>query len=258
MIKTIVAFAAAVAAVSASGPAGARSLAAIKDSGTLGLCAHPNSLPFASKDGKRHGFQVELADALAHRLGVALAEDWVISRYDLFRANCDVVMDAIADQKAQEDSGLSLSRPYRLSGVALAVRADDRSISRLGDLKRDKRVGVLTSSIAEMTLNKRGIAVTPGLFEDELLAMLATHEVDAAAVTPTSAGYYNLTHRNGRVRLIYAFDGEPDLSWNVAVGMRRPDDALQQAVDGAITRMLADGTIKRIYARYGTEMQPPR
>jgi polar amino acid transport system substrate-binding protein len=258
VIRSIVAFTALLAAASAATPAGARSLAAVKDSGTLGLCAHPNSLPFASKDGKRRGFQVELAEALAHRLGVALSEDWVISRYDLFRANCDVVMDAIADPEAQEDSGLRLSRPYRRSGVALAVRADDRTISGIEDLKGGKGVGVLSSSIAEMTLDKRGITVTPGLFEDELLAMLGTHEVDAAAVTPTSAGYYNLTHRKGRVRLIYAFDGEPDLSWNVAVGMRRPDDQLQQAIDEAIARMLADGTIKRIYARYGTALQPPR
>lgn len=257
MTKTIIAFAALVAA-SAFGPAEARSLTAIKDSGSLGLCAHPNSLPFASKDGERHGFQVELAAALAHRLGVALTQDWVISRYDLFRADCDIVMDTIADPQAQEDSGLRLSRPYRRGGVALAVLARDKTISTLDDLKRDKKVGVLTSSVAEMTLTKRGIAIIPGLFEDELLGMLAKREVDAAAVTPTSAGYYNLTHRNGRVRLIYAFDGEPDLSWDIAVGMRRPDDALRQAIDDAIAGMLADGTIRRIYAHYGIELQPPR
>ncbi|HEX7968151.1 MAG TPA: transporter substrate-binding domain-containing protein, partial [Stellaceae bacterium] len=195
-------------------PAAARSFAAVKDSGTIALCAHPNSLPFASKDSARHGFQVELAEALARRLGVSLTRDWVITSYDIFRADCDIVMDSIADRQAQEESGLRLSKPYRRSGVAIAVRADDKSIRSLGDIDAGHlRVGVLTSSIAAMKLSQHGAELVPGLFEDEMLVMLTDGEIDAAAVTPTSAGYYNLTHRRHKVRLIYPFEAEPDLSW---------------------------------------------
>lgn len=239
-------------------PASARSYDEIKQSGTLILCAHPNSLPFASKNGARHGFQVELATALAKRLGVTLTRDWVITGYDLFRAPCDVVMDSIADPQAQEDSGLKLSKPYRRSGVALAVRADDEAIHSLADLGSERKVGVLTGSIAAMTLDQRGIETLPGLFEDELLVLLAEREVDAAAVTASSAGYYNLRHPKHRVRLISVFEGDADLSWNIAVGLRRPDAALTQAVDEAMAQLVADGTVKRIYARYGVAVQPPR
>ncbi len=240
----------------AAAPAAARGLADIKSSGTIALCAHPNSLPFASKDGHLHGFQVELAEALAHQLGVSLTREWIITRYDLFRAPCDIVMDSIADPEAQEDSGLQISKPYRRSGVALALRAGDKTRS-LDDLGR-RKVGVLTSSIAAMTLDKRGIETVPGLFEDEILAMLAKGEVDAAAVTPTSVGYFNLRHPDAKLRLAYVFDNEPDLSWNVAVGMRRPDAELRQAIDTAMTHLLADGTVKRVYAHYGIELVPPR
>ena len=240
-------------------PAAARPLSQIKDSGHLALCAHPNSLPFASKDGARHGFQVELAQALAKRLGVSLTQDWVITSYDIFRADCDIVMDSIADRQAQAESGLRISKPYRRSGVAIAVRGDDKTIRSLDDLTTaHRKVGVLTSSIAAMKLSQGGAELVPGLFEDEMLTMLTDGEIDAAAVTPTSAGYYNLTHPKTKVRLIYPFDSEPDLSWNVAVGMRRPDPELLQAVDDAMTRLVADGTVKRIYARYGVELRPPR
>jgi polar amino acid transport system substrate-binding protein len=109
-----------------------------------------------------------------------------------------------------------------------------------------------------MKLDQRAIETVPDLFEEDILAMLAAGEIDAAAVTPTSAGYYNFTHPRRKVRFIPAFSDEPELSWNVAVGMRRPDAALQRAVDDALARMLADGTIKRIYARYGVELQPPQ
>ena len=246
-----------IAAVSPA-PAAARSYAEVKEGGSIALCAHPNSLPFASKGGHRHGFQVELAEALAKRLGVSLTREWVVTAIDLNRTECDIVMDSIADREAQQDSGLRLSTPYRRSGVALAVRADDKIITSLKDLGGERRVGVLAGSIAAMTLDRRGIEIVPDLFEDDLLAMLAKGEIDAAAVTPAATGYYNLTHPKRKLRLIAAFEDEPDLSWNVAVGMRRPDAALQRAIDDAISRMLADGTIRRIYARYGVELEAPK
>jgi polar amino acid transport system substrate-binding protein len=49
----------------------ARTLAEIKERGVIGLCAHPNSLPFASKTAEPPGFQIELA----RELGVSLTPD---------------------------------------------------------------------------------------------------------------------------------------------------------------------------------------
>jgi polar amino acid transport system substrate-binding protein len=250
--------AAVLALLANAGPVAARSLEDVKSSGVLGLCAHPNALPFASKDGKRHGFQVDLAEALAKELGVSLNRDWVITRYDLFRTQCDIVMDSIADVQAQAESGLQLSKPYRRSAVALAVRGNEPDIRSLDDLRGHRQVGVLASSIAAMTLDQKGIETVPALFEDEMLEMLAKGEIDAAAVTESSAGYYNLRHPKAKLRLLYVFDGEPNLAWNVAVGMRRPDDELRRAVDAALDHLIADGTVKRIYASYGIELIPPR
>jgi polar amino acid transport system substrate-binding protein len=255
-ILSTVILAAATVAVFGAAPAAARPLAAIKASGTIAVCAHPNALPFASKNGPQHGFQVDLAEALAHQLGVSLTREWVITRYDLYRAHCDIIMDSIADPEAQARSGMQLSEPYRRSGVALAVRPGDHTRS-LADLAH-RRVGVLTSSIAAMTLDKRGIDTMPGLFEDELLGMLEKREVDAAAVTPASVGYYNLRHPAAKLRLVYLFEDDPDLTWNVAVGMSKPDAALRDAINGALTRLIADGTVKRVYARYGITVQPPK
>jgi polar amino acid transport system substrate-binding protein len=48
------------------------------------------------------------------------------------------------------------------------------------------------------------------------------------------------------------------MNWNVAAGLFRPDDRLRARVDAAIEALLADGTIARIYARYGIELRPPQ
>jgi polar amino acid transport system substrate-binding protein len=76
-----------------------RSLDTIRASGVLGLCAHPNSLPFASKAGDPPGFQVELGNALARELGVFLRPDWIITEYQMRSAGCDIVLDVIADPR---------------------------------------------------------------------------------------------------------------------------------------------------------------
>jgi len=247
-----------------SGPAAtARSLQAINDRGSITMCAHPNALPFASKrGGDMPGFQVELGEAIAAQLGVSLARQWVITPIQFRRADCDIVMDAIADREAQSETGLRLSKPYYRSGVVLAVREGGDSgggarIASFRDLEGQGRVGVQVGSVASMVLNQRGVDTSPFLFEDDMMEALLHREIVAAVVSPATAGYFNLTHADRAARLIAAADADPGLSWNVAVGMIKPDARLREAVDEALDKLMADGTIVRIYARYGVVLQPP-
>jgi polar amino acid transport system substrate-binding protein len=233
----------------------ARSLEAIRERGALTLCAHPNALPFASKSDGDPGFQVEIAKAIAKQLGVSLEQHWVINSFQYRRADCDIVLDAIADRAALAEVGLRMSRPYQRSGVALAVAAKS-AIPSLADLKPGQRVGVQVGSVASMMLGKRGVGTSPFLFEDEILDALASGEIDAAAVTPAAIGWFNRTHPDAPLRRIPGFEDDPDLNWNVAVGMVSPDDQLRQGVDAALGALLADGTLARIYARYNVELQP--
>ena len=240
-----------------SGLASARSLNTIRARGALGLCAHPNSLPFASKTGDPPGFQVELGRALANELGVRLATEWIVVPSQIFRADCDIVLDTIADPQAQAEAGLQLSSPYYRGGVALAV-PHGSSVTSFGDLNDRTKVGVQVGSLAAMVLNQRHVTISPFGFEDDMLAALAAHEIDAAAVTPLSVGYYNLTHPSDTFTIVPPDEAQQDLVWNEAVGMRQPDDKLREAIDAALARLRGDGTIDKIYAGYGIALSPPR
>ncbi len=233
-----------------------RSLEAIGQRGSLAVCAHPNALPYSSKRGPLPGFQIELAEALAERLGVSLARHWVINSFQYRRADCDVVLNVIADKAALAEVGLRMSRPYYRTGVVLAVR-EDSAVSSLAGLEPARRVAVQVGSLASMTLSKRGIETTPFVFEDEMLEALANREIEAAAVTPAAMGWFNANHPDARIRRIAAFEQDPDLNWNVSVGMVKPDEKLKERVDAALEALLADGTIAGIYARYGVELQAP-
>ncbi|CCE12160.1 conserved exported hypothetical protein [Bradyrhizobium sp. STM 3843] len=235
----------------------ARSLVAIRDSGVLGLCAHPNSLPFANKAGDPPGFQIELGNAFARELGVSLRPDWIITQYQMRSAGCDIVLDVIADREAQGETNLRISKPYYRTGVVLAVPPGSR-LTSFKSLDEHSKVGVLVGSMAAMTLGRRHVPTSTFGFEVDSLEALANHEIDAAAVTPTAASYFNLTHPDKMVRILELDESEADLNWNVAVGMVRPDDRLREAIDGALDRFRTNGTINRIYERYGVVLQAPR
>lgn len=234
----------------------ARTLSAIRESGSISLCAHPNSLPFASRTAQPPGFQVELGQALAQQLGLSLTVEWVLISYQIPRTTCDFILDSISADDAPTDYGIKLSKPYYRSGVVLAV-PQGSPIHSVSDLNRDTKVAVQTGSLAARSIDRRHVPISVFGFEDDMLDALSEHEVDAAAVTPLTAGYYNLRHAADPVRLMPLDEVDHDLAWNVAIGIRRPDDALRAAIDQAIEQLLSNGTIARIYQRYGITLQPP-
>jgi len=238
-------------------PAQARSLDTIRSFGALGLCAHPNSLPFASKAGDPPGFQVELGQALARELGVALKLDWIITQYQIRSADCDIMLDVIADREAQGETNLRVSKPYYRTGVALAVPSASK-LTSFKSLDEHTKVGVQVGSVAAMIINQRHVPTSTFGFEVDSLEALANHEIDAAAVTPTIASYFNLTHKDNPVRILDRDESEANLNWNVAIGMVRPDQGLRDAIDAALERLRADGTVERIYSHYGVVLQSPR
>jgi polar amino acid transport system substrate-binding protein len=238
-------------------PAQARSLDTIRSVGAIGMCAHPNSLPFASKAGDPPGFQVELGQALARELGVSLKLDWIITVYQIRSADCDIVMDVIADREAQSETNLRISKPYYRTGVALAVSSAS-TLTSFKSLDEHTKVGVQVGSVAAMIIGQRHVPTSTFGFEVDSLEALANHEIDAAAVTPTVAGYFNLTHPDKPLRILGFDESEANLNWNVAVGMVRPDERLRDAIDGALERLRADGTIDQIYRRYGVILQSPK
>lgn len=256
--KSLIAAIAALVILTTALPSAARTLASIEARGTLSLCANPNALPYSSKRGEPPGFQIELGQAIAETLGVDLEIKWVVMQYHLRRVGCDIILNAINDRQAQEESGVMLSRPYQSGGVALAVQDDAPAIGTFDDLAGKGKVGVLRSSVASMILGQRGLQISVFGFEDDMLEALANGEIAAAAATPTAIGYFNHRHADRRVRLIHAYESEPELRWSYAVGVRRGDDALVNAIDSALEKLERAGTLREIYARYGIELRSPR
>jgi polar amino acid transport system substrate-binding protein len=237
-------------------PAAARPLASIEARGVIRVCAHPNALPFASRADKPPGFQIEIARALARELGVSLDIAWVLAPIQYRAADCDIVMDTILNKDVQSEGRIKVSRPYYRSGVALALPSKVAGVHSFSDVA-DKRIGVMAGSVAQMVLGQRGLRTSAFGFEDEMMEALSQGSIDGAAVSAATIAYFNKTKPDRAVTLVYAYEREPSLSWDVAVGMRGADDKLVHKVDAALAALLAAGTIRDIYARYGIDYRPP-
>ena len=249
------AVAAVVLAAAVATPAAARTLDEIRSLGEISMCAHPDALPHASEKGEAPGFQIEIGRALAAALGVRLKIDWIVPRLRAGLVNCDMLFDTIVDP-ASERGPVKLSQPYQKSGVALALRGADAARG-FGDVAPGQRVGVMINSVASKLLNQRGLYTVPYAFESDMVADLAKGELDACAVSPATIAYYIRRHPDAGLRYVHAYDAEPELRWNLAVALRRSDDALVEAVDKALHSMSSDGTLERIYAGYGVAYRRP-
>jgi ABC-type amino acid transport substrate-binding protein len=228
----------------------------IRSRGEISVCANPNALPYASNRPDKPGFQIEIARALAERLGLRLHVDWIVPRMRAATVDCDMLMDTIARPEIQGPA-IKLSTPYQTGGVALAFAPGQTTVASYRDLKAGTRVGVMMNSLASLIVSKTEARMVPFAFEDEMLEAVAKGEVDAAAVSPASIGYYNLNNPGRKVALVHAEDSEPELKWVVAVGMRRADAPLVDAVNAAVAALVADGTIAGIYGRYGVDYRRP-
>jgi len=240
----------------ANGGAVARPLADLQVSKQLSLCANPNALPFAAEKGELPGFQIEIARALAKRLGFELQVMWIVPRYRAGLVDCDMLMDTILSPGV-EQRGLRPSVPYQVSGVGLVFAPGQTTVPDYKSLRSGMRVGVMMNSLASLVVSRTDASMVPFGFEEDMIEAVARGDVQAGAVSPAAAGYYNLRHPNQRLTMVRAQDHEPDLRWNLAVGLRRADDALVDAVNAALKTLLDDGTIRAIYARYGIEHRRP-
>ena len=212
----------------ARGRPSARTLARSGDRGSIGLCAHPNSLPFASRTAEPPGFQIELGRALAQQLGVSLTPDWVlISLSDSAHRLRPHPRHDRCERAGRHGFRHQATRSPIIAAASASPCRTGSAVTSFNDLNAHTKVARADRIACGHDLDRRHVPISVFGFEDDMLAALAAHEVDAAAVTPMTAGYYNLQHPDPPHGCVPPDESEHDLVWNVAVGMRRPDDALR-------------------------------
>jgi polar amino acid transport system substrate-binding protein len=194
------------------------------------------------------GFEVELADAIARKLGVKArpAEGaWDKLLELLARGDFDVALNGIeiADEKRRV---CLLSRPYYAAGERLTVRRGDARAPRTLEALTGRKVGTLPGSVAERILARAGaVVLTYDGGQNDIYDDLRLGRTDAVLLDEPVARYYG--------------DIQPELETmpgsfgevRYGVAARLGDEPLVAEIDRALGELAKDGSLRALYERWG-------
>jgi polar amino acid transport system substrate-binding protein len=205
--------------------------------------------PYAFQDpqdsSRLVGFEVEIADELARRLGVRaqfVQNDWSTLIPSLERGDFDIVLNGLEVTAARRQR-VAFTRPYYAFTETLVVRRDDTALHGLTDLP-GRRVGTLDASLGfELLRATPGVEIV--LYEgvEEPYLDLEQRRLDAVVLDNIIADRYGLVRPSLRAAGTVG-DG------TYAIAVRPTDGALLQAVDAALAGMIRDGELRSILTRW--------
>jgi polar amino acid transport system substrate-binding protein len=245
-------------AVLAASPAAAAetALERIKREGVLRWGASPSGgAPYVFTDPKSPddviGFEVDIAEHLARRLGVKAElvpiDDWAALPDALVARRFDLLLNGleVTDERKEK---VAFTAPYYRYRQVLTVRAADRTKYRCLDDLEGRPVGVLSGTASEGILKERGWPDRLIDGQDDSVKpyeQLRLGRVEAVLADDVIAGWYALP--------------DPAL-YNVsdafapgvyAAAVRKEDADLLAALDAALDEMKRGGELGEIYQRWG-------
>jgi polar amino acid transport system substrate-binding protein len=273
--RSLTACLAAVAACSMASAASAASLAEIKQSGKLRVAVYNEYAPF-SDEGR--GIDVDVARALAERLGVAaeivgfrdadsVEDDLrnVIWKGHYLRQQklADVMMHVPVDPVlASRNDQVTIGAPYFRERLVVA-----RNVKRIPQLVtlqafQSEKVGVQFDTVEDHFL----MNAYSGAFRENVVHFATIAEAAAALkkneVAAVMGRQTHIEAALGTEASAFAIGpvSSPGLGtsgWNVGVAVKAEFADLAAAVDKAMAELRADGTIERIFTARGVTYAAP-
>ena len=271
-LRCAAALALAAVALTMATPANA-DMAKIRQSGSLKVAVYNDMAPFSSKDG---GIDVDIADALAKKLGLKLAllpfpageelgddlRNMVWKGHYLGYGPADLMLHVPVDKRlmAQQDK-VEIFAPYYRETVRL-VRSKE-AVPRYDGLDSmvGKDIGVEKVSIAAVLLLGEG----DGKFRDHVRIYPSAVEALQDLKAGKLAGV--LAHRSEIESVLGAdsrfdmqqvqFQRLPPQGWVVGMAVRKDARDLAEALQKAAAELTASGEMARIFAKHGVQPVAP-
>ncbi len=220
------------------------------------------------KSGSLVGYEVELANALAHRLNREpqfKQNSWENLPQSLNRGDIDIILNGY-EWTPERAKIMGSSLPYYVAGFQLMVRANqqgEKSPTRdWSDLRQrkangeKKRVGVLSASAMENYLKrefKDDVEIVSSSDEGTtgMMKLVQSGQLDATVQDELTAGYYAAEEDfKDSVRIVGA-KILPENEGYFVIYTRKEDEVLRTEIDNALRQMAKDGTLTSIYRKHG-------
>lgn len=247
-VPTLLAAAAFAQLVSGSAFAG-ENLEAVKSAGALKIGTEGTYAPFTYHDesGKLVGFDVEIGEAVAQKLGVKaefLEGKWdgLIAGLDANRYDAVINQVGITEERKKK---YDFSEPYIASKAVLIVKSDNAEIKDFPDLKGKNSAQSLTSNFGKLAQASGAELIGTDGF-DQSIQLVLTGRADATINDSLSFLDFKKKKPDAPVK-IAAEQANADYS---GIIVRKGEPELLDAINKALTEIKADGTYETISQKY--------
>ena len=237
----------------ASGSGSASTLTTVQD-GKLTMSTNAQFPPYemVADDGSFEGIDVEVAQAIADKLGLELVVDdmdFDAALLAVQQGKSDIVMAGVTvnEERAQV---MDFTTSYA-NGVQVVIVKEDSAIQTLDDLANANMIGCQMGTTGYIycsdTVENGGYGedhVTP--YDDGAAAIqaLVNGQIDAVVIDNMPAQEY--VKANPGLKILDTEFANEDY----AIGVAKGNTALLDAVNGALAELQADGTLQSIVDKY--------
>lgn len=221
----------------------------IKADGKIRFGTEGTYAPFTFHDetGKLTGFDVEIAEEIAKRLGVKA--EFIETKWDGMFAGLDAKrFDAIVNEVAIREDRLEkydFSAPYIVSKAVLIVNEENSDIKSFEDLKGKKAGQSLTSNLADIARSFGAEIVQVDGF-NQSIDLLVSKRIDAAVNDSLSFLDFKKQRPDTPIKVVDQMNTEDQMG----IMFRKGNDELVAAVNKALEDMKADGTYLKISEKW--------
>lgn len=207
--------------------------------------------PFAAPDPKTRemaGFDVDLCNAIAKRLGVKaaitpLSVEARVPEVKMGRVDITVANLAYTLGRAEQ---IQFSDPYYLAKEMLAVKASDASTHK-ADFK-GKRLASTKGSTSELSIKMNGSE--PVTFQDTGSAYMAVQQNKALGMVANTMTITKLVNQSKTSGVALKMIAEPMAFQPIGVGMKKDEPALLAKINATLLEMDKAGEINQIWDKW--------
>lgn len=228
---------------------GDSALAKIEDSGTLRVGFEGTYRPFnfMGDDKKYEGFDVDVSNELAERMGVKtkfMATSWDSLIGGLKSDKFDVIIAQMTVTEERKKS-VDFTDPYVVTGSVLITREDTDDITKLEDIKGKKVGAGAGTTFAEVAESVDGANVKLYKTVNEYLQDLMNGRLDVI-INDQLLMSYNIKEEDLPVKITSDILNKDEIAMAVKKGNPELVDKLNEELNG----MVEDGTYEEIYKKW--------
>ncbi|MDE5983846.1 MAG: transporter substrate-binding domain-containing protein [Eubacterium sp.] len=225
-------------------------LAAIQKAGKFVVGVEGTYAPFTYHDdnGELTGFDVEVAKAVAQKLGVE-AEfveapwDSLLAGVDSGRLDTVINCVSISDERKEK---YDFSNPYLYITTQIVIRNDNDSIKTVADLK-GKKVAANTTNIYAPWFEENGATIVPIETSSDAVNLLVSGRADFIGFNALLLQSYLKEHPDTEIHPEFEIPASEEL---VAIPIKKGESRLVEAVNKALEELQQDGTLKTLSEKY--------